>query len=76
MGYADTFLYDLHHSALRAPNKTDIRKHYSQQANLHNRFVLLDCKLASVLNELHSGKEFFETRVLPKALQHYAPKTI
>jgi len=70
MGYADIFLHELRHSALRAPNKRDIRKHYGQQATMHNRFVLLECKLASTLNELRSGKEFFETRALPKALQH------
>jgi len=75
MGYADTFLHEIRHSALRTPNKTDIKKRYGQQANLHNSFFL-ECKLANTPNELHSSKEFFETQALPKALQHYVPKTI
>jgi hypothetical protein len=76
MGYADTFLHEIPHSALRTPNKTDIKKLCGQQANLHNSFVFLECKFANTPNELRSGKEFFETQALPKALQHYVPKTI
>jgi hypothetical protein len=76
MGYTDTFLHEILQSALRTPNKMDINKHYGQQANLHNSFVFLECKLANTPNELRSSKEFFETQALPKALQHYVPTTI
>jgi len=76
MGYADTFLHVIRHSALRTPNKTDIKKRYGQQANLHNSFVFLECKLANTPNELRSSRGFLETQALPKALQHYVPKTI
>ena len=61
-------------TALYVHQQNGQQKHYVQQANLHNKFVLLECKLASTLNELHSGKEFFETQALPKVLQHFIPK--
>jgi hypothetical protein len=47
---SETFVHEFCHSALRAPNKTENDKHYDQMANLENRFLLLECKLASTRN--------------------------